>query len=400
MHLNSFTARGLASAFVRAVPSRERSASELVDLGVVSPQAWAALAERAIEPNAFFHPAWTRAVAKHARGRAGAQALLAWDSPSRQRLIGFLPVVSAWRALRVPIPVLVAWQAYAPLTVPLLDRDAADAGARGLIEAAARTGAQAILFPQLSSDGAAAHALHRAAAGFEVAPRSMNAHTRAMLDATQEPDEALKNSLGAKKLKELRRQRNRLADEGDVTFAVAVSPADVAAALDGFLNLEASGWKGKRGTALAKHAGDTEFIRRAIADLAAEGNAEIATLARNGTPVAAGLLLRHGRRVYFFKIAYDEAAAKMSPGVQLCSDITRYLCADATVDTADSTAVANHPMIDRIWRGQLHIADVLVPTQPGALPFHFFAGIVSARNTAREAARRVLHIIRSQRGNR
>jgi CelD/BcsL family acetyltransferase involved in cellulose biosynthesis len=395
MHLNS-TARQLTSALVRESSTHGRSTSELIDLGAVSVQAWESLAERAIEPNAFFHPAWTRAVAKHARGKSGAQALLAWDSPSRQRLVGFLPVVSAWRALRVPIPVLVAWQAYAPLTVPLLDRDATDAGARGLLEAAARAGAQAILFSSLASDSAAAHALHRAAARFGGGPHLMNAHTRAMLDATQKPDEAVRNSLGAKKFKELRRQRNRLADAGEITFAVAASPAGVTAALDGFLKLEASGWKGERGTALAKDTGDTEFIRRALADLAANGNAEIATLARDGTPVAAGLLLRHGRRAYFFKIAYDEAAAKMSPGVQLCLNITRHLCADTMIDDADSTAVANHPMIDHIWRGRMQVADVLVPTRPESFPFHFFAGVVSAHQTARQAARRVLHIIRSR----
>ena len=291
---------------------------------------------------------------------------------------------------------LVAWQAGAPLTAPLLDRDAAHAAARRLIEAAARAGASAILFPLLTTDSAAAQALRRAAAEFGLAPQTMNAHTRAMLDATQQPDEAVRNALGAKKLKELRRQRNRLADQGEVTFAIASSPTDILAALDGFLKLEASGWKGKRGTALAKDAGDTEFVRRSVSDLAANGKAEIVTLARNGSPVAAGILLRHGRRAYFFKIAYDEAAAKMSPGVQLCLDITRHLCTDPTVDDADSTAITNHPMIDHIWRGRLQVADVLVPTRPGAFPFHCYAGIISAHRAAREAARRVLHAVRSR----
>lgn len=396
MPSNGFTARGLASSLVGDAPFRASTASELVDLDAVHPQAWAQLADRAVAPNAFFQPAWTRAVSAHASGKSGAQALLAWDNSSRKRLIGFLPVISAWRALKMPIPMLVAWHAYAPLTVPLLDRDAADAAARGLIEAAARAGAQAILFQSLASDSAAAHALRRATADLGIAPRTMNVHARALLDATQPPDEALKTSLGAKKLKELRRQRNRLADDGEVTFAMASSPADVAVALDGFLALEAAGWKGKRGTALAKDDGDAAFIRRAVSDLAATGNAQIATLAHGGTPVAAGLLLRHGRRVYFFKIAYDEAVAKMSPGVQLCVDITRHLCADPSVDDVDSTAVANHPMIDHIWRGRLPMADVIVPVTPDAIPFNLCAGLVSARHAARETARRIVHAIRSR----
>ena len=82
MQSNSATARDLASPFVGEF--RAQPASELVDLDAVHPQAWANLAERAIEPNAFFHPAWARAVSAHARGRSGAQALLAWDGVAQR----------------------------------------------------------------------------------------------------------------------------------------------------------------------------------------------------------------------------------------------------------------------------------------------------------------------------
>ena len=374
----------------------QSSAGELVDFGAIPPQAWEMLGERAVEPNAFFQRVWSRAVSENARGLSGARALLVWDGPLRSRLIGLLPVVSAWRALKLPIPVLVAWEVYAPLTVPLLDRDCADAAARGLLQTAARSGAQAVLFPSLTTDCASARALHRAAAEIGMVPRAVNAHARATLDATQDCEAMLKQALGAKKLKELRRQRHRLADRGEVTFAVASEPVDVAAALDGFLELEISGWKGKQGTALAKHAGDSEFIRRAISGLAADGRAEVATLSAGGAPVAAGLLLRHNRRAYFFKIAYDEAAAKMSPGVQLSLEITRHLCADGSIDEVDSTAVANHPMIDHIWRGRMQIADVLVPTTAGALQFGIFSNLIAMRSAARQTARSIVRPIRAR----
>lgn len=136
-------------------------------------------------------------------------------------------------------------------------------------------------------------------------------------------------------------------------------------------------------------------MRRAVSDLALAGSAEIVTLARNGSPVAAGILLKHGRRAFFFKIAYDETAAKMSPGVQLCLEVTRHLCNEPGIDDADSTAVANHPMIDHVWRGRLPVADVLVPTLPGNVaPFQSCVAIVSAYYTARQAARRIVHALR------
>src|SRR5438445_197094 len=71
----------------------------------------------------------------------------------------------------------------------------------------------------------------------------LQSHPRACLDATREPEELLRGALGAKKLKELRRQRHRLADHGEVRFEVARAADEVARALEIFLTLEAGGWK-------------------------------------------------------------------------------------------------------------------------------------------------------------
>ena len=138
------------------------------------------------------------------------------------------------------------------------------------------------------------------------------------------------------------------------------------AALDTFLTLEAAGWKGANGTALACKPGDTQFIKTAVPSIWwRQVPPKIATLSCGPTVVAAGVLLRHLRRGYFFKIAYDETLAKTSPGVQITLDITRHLCADARFDDADSTAVSGHPMIDHIWRARLAVADLLLPVEPG-----------------------------------
>ena len=76
------------------------------------------------------------------------------------------------------------------------------------------------------------------------------------------------------------------------------------------------------------------------------------------TPVAAAIVLRHQDRAFYFKLGVDERFAKFSPGVQLTLDLTRHLCADPEIALADSTADADHPMINPIWRGRLAIGDV------------------------------------------
>lgn len=370
---------------------------EVADVLAVPVAAWADLSARSVEANAFYHPAWARAVARHVKGQVGMRALLAWDGPRKRRLIGLMLVAPAWNCLRLPIPVFVGWYAYAPLTTPLLDRDRSDAAARALLTGARESGAQAVLLPAMAQDGAVAAALRRAAEPFAVSPRVFNAHERARLDATQDIDDAIA-ALGAKKLKELRRQRNRLADGGEVEFRIAAPGAEAEAALERFLALEAAGWKGAAGTALAVKEGDVAFMKEALPAMVRDGAAQIVTLTSGDKVVAAGVLLRHARRAYFFKIAYDENFAKTSPGVQLTLDITRSLCADAAIDSVDSTAIANHPMIDHIWRDRQPIADLLLPTQAGAAGFKLLAALIDARRVLRDAARDLYHRLRKLKG--
>ncbi|MBJ7408430.1 MAG: GNAT family N-acetyltransferase, partial [Bradyrhizobium sp.] len=165
-------------------------------------------------------------------------------------------------------------------------------------------------------------------------------------------------------------------------------------ALETFLQLEAGGWKGKRGTALVQHAGDATFIRRAVPALAETAQCEIVTLRAGATPVAAGIVLRHQNRAFFFKLGIDERYAKYSPGVQLTLDLTRHLCADPAIASADSTATADHPMINPIWRGRFAVGDVLIPLRRHDPIVALIHAAVAAHGAAYEAARRAVHLLR------
>ena len=63
-------------------------------------------------------------------------------------------------------------------------------------------------------------------------------------------------------------------------------------------------------------------MREAVTALAAKGDARIDRLIHDGHPVAASITLRSGNAAWFWKIAYDEAFARASPGVQLTLDLT------------------------------------------------------------------------------
>ncbi|HET7885403.1 MAG TPA: GNAT family N-acetyltransferase [Bradyrhizobium sp.] len=380
-------------------------------LSSVSVAAWRALAEQAIEPNGYYLPAWELAVNASARGRTRVSALAAWRSepagalapvqPSEAasneapRLIGLLPVVSLWRACGIPLPALASASPYGTLCTPLLDRTLGEDAAKTLMDEARLAGAHALVLRDVSIGGAAMKAFTQALRHHSLRPIVLHAHLRACLDARRDADELLRDALSAKKLKELRRQRNRLAEHGAVRFTVARSVDEVSRAVEVFLALEASGWKGKRGTALFQNEGDLNFIRNATRGLAETGQCEIVTMHVADTPVAAAVVLRHLDRAFYFKLGIDEAFSKFSPGVQLTLDLTRHLCRESVIATADSTASADHPMINPIWRGRLKIGDVIIPLRRNDPVVTAIHAALAARHHIREVARRALNRLRA-----
>ena len=378
----------------RARAPAANAADALAPLADISAMQWRALSERTTEPNGYYLPDWELAVNASARGRTGVSALAAWSDPAR--LIGLMPVISMWRAYRIPLPALVSADPYGSLCTPPLDRDMAEEAVANMLTAARQAGAHALILQHMSLDGAAMKVFTEVLRRGGMHPRVLQSHVRACLDATRNADELLHDGLGAKKLKELRRQRNRLAEHGAVHFDVAREPADVATALETFLALEASGWKSKRGTALGLHDGDAAFVRRATSALAPTGQCEIITLRAGDTPVASAIVLRHQDRAFYFKLGVDERFAKFSPGVQLTLDLTRHLCADRSIALADSTASPDHPMINPIWRERLAIGDVLIPLRRGDPVVSLIQTALILREAVREPARRAVRFIRKR----
>ena len=370
-------------------------------LTAVAASQWRALAERAVEPNGYDLPEWELAVHAFARGHSGMSALAAWSEASSvhsgaARLIGLVPVISMWRACKIPLPALASADPFGSLCTPLLDRDMADEAVVRLMQEARKAGAHALILRDVPVDGAAMKVFTEVLRQGGMRPRVIQSHVRACLDATRDADELLRDALGPKKLKELRRQRHRLAEHGAVRFEVARTPEEVAPALEIFLTLEASGWKAGRGTALLQHDGDAGFVRRAAIALAETGQCEIVTLRAGDTPIAAAIVLRHQDRAFYFKLGVDERFAKLSPGVQLTLDLTRHLCADPAIALVDSTASPDHPMINPIWRGRLKIGDVLIPLRPTDPMVVLIHAALALRRWVREPARRAVHFIRKR----
>lgn len=367
----------------------------LDDLAVFA-DALRALHGRVLAPNVFYEPAFM-AAALPVFGH-DVVAGLVWHRAMPKRLAGFFPVAIARRRYGLTLPVLTGWtHPFGPYGMPLIDRDCSEAAvAAWLDHIAADAGLpKLLLMPYLPAAGAAA---------FEAALRERGGrsaefgyHARAMLRPDNGRNGYLDVAIPHKKRKELRRQRKRLAGLGAVTSTTIRTSPELRSALAEFLALEASGWKGRLGTAAKANDHIRCFLEAAVTALAAEGKAGITRLALDGRAIAALVTLRSGATAWSWKIAYDETLARYSPGVQVLLDATQELLADASVARADSCAAPHHPMIDHIWRERLPLSDRLMSVVPcNAVAFAGICALETARRTAIDGARALRSLVRGR----
>jgi CelD/BcsL family acetyltransferase involved in cellulose biosynthesis len=330
---------------------------------------WSELAARTVEPNVFYDPAFALPAADVFGRDAGAVLVRA----SSGRLAGLFPMQRRGLAMAKGYV-----HPYAPLGVPLIERNDPDGVVDAWLTHLAKD-YRAVLLPLLSA-GPFADALARACAERSLRVAQFGAHDRALLAPGSE--RSLDQSLRSKGGKGLLRRRKRLAEQGELVHC-AMRGAEVKELIDAFLALEARGWKGSAGTAAGGDAALSDFVKKAITALAAEGKAQGDMLALNGAPIAAIIVLRSGASAWAWKIAYDERLAHFSPGVQITLDATRTLLDDATIGRADSCTAPGPHMIDRLWRERLPISDWLIALRPGQ-PLYFSA--LCAAETVRRAA--------------
>jgi CelD/BcsL family acetyltransferase involved in cellulose biosynthesis len=222
-------------------------------------------------------------------------------------------------------------------------------------------------------------------------------HERAVLDATM-VNVGARDFISPKRRKELRRQLRRLSELGAVAFHMTKGIDELRAQAEAFMLLEAKGWKGRKGTAFLSDPGLATFLRAMSRTLGREGKCRIYWLSLDSRVIAANIvLLDAGGRASFWKTAYDEDYGFLSPGVLLTMDMTDRMLNDKDVGIVDSCAIANHPMIDRIWRGRLRIADVMLATAPDRpLAFNGLLHREQLRRRLREKARSALAQFRAR----
>jgi CelD/BcsL family acetyltransferase involved in cellulose biosynthesis len=117
----------------------------------------------------------------------------------------------------------------------------------------------------------------------------------------------------------LRRTRRQLEELGTVTTS-RFDTADPEA-LGRFYDLEASGWKGKQGTAIACDPRTRQFYDEVAQASAKAGHLALDFLELDGKPIAAHFALQFHGRYCLAKAAYDENYQRYGPGQLLVHEV-------------------------------------------------------------------------------
>jgi CelD/BcsL family acetyltransferase involved in cellulose biosynthesis len=112
-----------------------------------------------------------------------------------------------------------------------------------------------------------------------------------------------------------KRRWRQLGDEGDVTISIAADPEAVAATMNDAFRLHDLRWRGRPDGSEFTTPTGRPFNEAAARRLAADGVVRMLMLHVAGKPVAFHYYFMLAQRMYVYRLAFDPALGKCSPGV-------------------------------------------------------------------------------------
>lgn len=328
------------------------------------------LSARAVEPNLFFNPRFLAPAMPRLEDREVRLAVIRDGDESRSRLRLLVPFTVERTAPPFGTAIIRTWSSpFGPLGTPLLDNDDPEGVIEDFLQLLARPHLRlprVFVLPDVRLDGPFAALVGRLVEEKGLPMALVNQVERPHLMSELKGDAYLRAAYGGRALRELGRQKRRLAGHGAVEYRVAREPEAVRLAIERFLALEASGWKGRARTAMAVDRYRAAFVREAAQRLVEKGLCQVHELTLAGEVVASLVVFVESGVAYTWKTAYQEAYASCSPGVLLMAEATRALLDDGDVTVADSCTVPDHPVLSRMWSEKRPLGTLVIGLTPDA----------------------------------
>ncbi len=328
------------------------------------------LTYRVMEANVFFAPRFLAPAMPRLDDRQIRFAVIRDEDARRSRVRLMMPFSVEKPGFSVGPSILRVWSnPFGPLGTPLVDAEGAAETIDNLLEVLARPDAKLpgiLVLPDLRLNGRFTQLIKAVAIGRDLPLTITNTFDRPMLESQEDGDAYLKTTISKNHLRDMRRQFRLLGEEGRVSYNVARQPEEIRRRMEEFLALEASGWKGRKRSAMVMDRFRAAFAREAITNLAEVDAVRIHTLDLDGRSIASMVVFIMAGEAYTWKTAYDERYARFSPGKLLLADLTDWHLDDPNIERTDSCAVPDHPIMSRFWKEREEMGTLLIGLRPNA----------------------------------
>jgi CelD/BcsL family acetyltransferase involved in cellulose biosynthesis len=350
--------------------------------------AWEQLAKHACEANPFYEP-WMLLPALRAQGEGeDFRCALLWHD---HRLVGLFPFRRIPRFKHLPAPTLTSWRHSAfLLCTPLVRAECAVDCLRAVLWWGAAN-ASLLELRYVPRQGPFDAALEEALIGQDCRVLPVAQFTRALLCKAESAEAYMESAMSGQLRRHLRRSEKKLREQHEVRY-ISIRPGEpIGEEIDKFLALEASGWKGQAGGALAASAQTERFGREILEEAHRRGRLNLVGIDCDGKPVARRCSLLAGEGSYAFRTAYDEAFAAYSPGVLAEAHSLREFHGLPDVQWMDSYTDPDNVTVNRMWKDRRPMQTLAVGL--GAWG-NFWLGIYSRLRSSISSARQNLSISR------
>lgn len=325
---------------------------------------WDALAGCTIEENVFYE-SWMLLPAVETMCRSGeTKFVLVFDDngrgPRQPTLCGFFPLEKRRRYHGLPFRVLsLLSHQHCFINTPLVRSENADLTISAFLNWVENE-ADCNLFQwrRIRADGPFIQLLEEAV-DLRGWPKFYDEdYTRALFRVGGEGEEYSPPLLSGRGRRELKRRRQRLAEQGNLQYREAEAFDAPDWWIGRFLRLEASGWKGRQGTALASEVSHRTFFEETCREASRRGRLLISALMLGSEPIAMQCNFLAGNGCFAFKSAFDETYGRYSPGVLLLLETLTRLSAHREVGWLDSCTVPDNELLNRMCSSRRRIKTI------------------------------------------
>jgi hypothetical protein len=379
-------AAGAASTFVF---------KQVSELAQFVPQ-WQALASAAADANAFYEHWMLLPALRSYHSEGDFRFVLIFgpdpESPSGPAVLyGLFPFERLPKYRGIPCPVLkLIKHKYMELCTPLVRRDLVTECVALLLDWLETRDCDAPLveFRFLAGEDRATQEIHSQVYQRRTHSYQSECSARALFRPAADAETFLNFALTGKRRKEFRRLEKRLSESGRLEYRALGPSEDPTPWIEGFLGLEAKGWKGEEGSAMALHDDRRRYFQEISTGAHQCGKLMMLGLFLDDRPVALKCNFLTGRGSFAFKIAFDEEFARSSPGVLLEIENVRRLHEIRGVSWMDSCAIPKHFMINRLWPDRRTIDTFVVSNgkAPGGLAIAALPLVRWSKRTAKSFA--------------